>query len=73
MEEDRDLIIIDGEEKLNDLISDIKNGVVICDKFRFSPYELRDKLLQALNIKISEFEKKYYIFDFNKYNRIGCI
>lgn len=45
MEEDRDLIIIDGEEKLNDLISDIKNGVVICDKFRFSPYELRDKLL----------------------------
>lgn len=66
MEEDRDLIIIDGEEKLNDLISDIKNGVVLCDKFRFSPYELRDKLLQALNIKISEFEKKYYIFDFNK-------
>lgn len=63
MDEDKKIIIIDSEEKLKYLISCIRNKEIVCAKFRFKPYELRNKLLKELEIDVNEFEKKYYIFN----------
>ncbi len=63
MNDDRDLIEINSKVKVEELINHINNKEIICNKFKFSPYELRNYFFERLNINVAEFEKKWYIYD----------
>ena len=57
MNDDRDLIEINSKVKVEELINHINNKEIICNKFKFSPYELRNYFFERLNINVAEFEK----------------
>lgn len=63
---DKDLIIINNVQILARLVDDVNNNKIICDKFWFEPYELRNILFKKLGIDISKFDEKYFIYDSNR-------